>query len=80
MLYIGETKVTGDKRFELLKGPLPGDLTLRLTFIEATDAGLYECQISTSPKRSKIFKLNVVGMYVSSLINELKKLSFFSVV
>ena len=61
MLYIGETKVVDDKRFELLRGPVEGDLTLRLTFAEAADEGLYECQISTSPKRSKIFKLNVVG-------------------
>ncbi len=37
------------------------DFTLRLSFAERTDAGQYECQVSTDPKISKVFSLNVVG-------------------
>jgi neurotrimin len=61
MLYIGEVKFVNDERFELIKGSEVGDWTLRLSFADDSDAGDYECQISTSPKLSKMFKLNVVG-------------------
>jgi len=38
-----------------------GDFTLRLKFTSATDAGKFECQVSTNPKISQVFSLKVVG-------------------
>ena len=47
--------------------------TLRIRSAQVKDAGLYECQVSTEPKISKIYRLHVVGNYVLnnqlSLIN-----------
>jgi hypothetical protein len=39
----------------------PGDYTLRLKYSSAGDAGRLECQVSTSPKISQTFYLNVIG-------------------
>ena len=30
-------------------------------YVQMRDAGLYECQVSTEPKLSHVFMLNVVG-------------------
>ena len=38
-----------------------GDWTLKVRFVEAEDEGDFECQLSTSPKLSKTFRINVVG-------------------
>ena len=61
MLYIGDVKFVDDDRFELLPGNGYSDWTLRFRLIREADAGNYECQISTSPKLSQTFTLNVVG-------------------
>jgi hypothetical protein len=63
ILFIGDIKFVDDKRFDLLPSSGYGDWTLRIQFVAAEDDGNYECQISTSPKLSKIFHLSVVGEY-----------------
>ena len=40
-----------------------GDWTLKVRFVQAEDEGDFECQLSTSPKLSKTFRINVVGEY-----------------
>ena len=79
MLYIGSVKFVDDERFELLPGNGYGDWTLRFRLIRESDAGKYECQISTSPKLSQTFTLNVVGMYFNYLIkgNAVKEFFLF---
>lgn len=37
-----------------------GDWTLKVRFVQAEDEGDFECQLSTSPKLSKTFRINVV--------------------
>lgn len=66
MLYIGDVKFVDDDRFELLSGNGYGDWTLRFRLIREADAGSYECQISTSPKLSQTFTLNVVGKFTKA--------------
>ena len=71
MLYIGNNKFVHDNRFDLLPGNEDQedfytikrgvDLILRLRRVKAVDQGTFECQISTEPKLSKIFTLNVIG-------------------
>lgn len=61
MLYIGPVKFIDDTRFELLHGGGGGDWTLKVRFVQAEDEGDFECQLSTSPKLSKTFRINVVG-------------------
>ena len=38
-----------------------GQNTLKLKFTNASDAGDFECQVSTNPKISQVFELTVVG-------------------
>lgn len=63
-LFIGNEKYINDQRFELLSRRR-GQNTLKLKFTNASDAGNFECQVSTNPKISQVFKLNVVVPSVS---------------
>lgn len=37
------------------------DWVLQIKFVQPRDAGIYECQVSTEPRISENFHLNVVG-------------------
>jgi len=63
-LFIGHEKYINDQRFELVSRRR-GQNTLKLKFTNATDAGNFECQVSTSPKISQVFTLRVVVPSVS---------------
>ena len=62
-----------DDRFDLLPGNEGQDdystsrrgvnLILRLRMVKEEDRGNFECQVSTEPKLSKVFTLNVIGKY-----------------
>ena len=39
----------------------PNSKTLKVRFVTTEDAGIFECQVSTSPKLSHIFQLAVLG-------------------
>ena len=45
-----------------------GQNTLKLKFTNASDAGNFDCQVSTNPKISQIFKLNIIGFTRKNLI------------
>lgn len=36
---------------------------MQIKFPQLRDAGIYECQVSTEPKMSMAFRLNVVGKF-----------------
>ena len=65
-----------DDRFDLLPGNEGQDdystsrrgvnLILRLRMVKEEDRGNFECQVSTEPKLSKTFTLNVIGKYFGS--------------
>lgn len=63
-LFIGHVKYISDQRFELVSRRR-GQNTLKLKFSNASDAGNFECQVSTNPKISQVFKLTVVVPSVS---------------
>jgi len=63
-LFIGNEKYINDQRFELVSWRR-GHITLKLKFTNASDAGKFECQVSTSPKISQIYQLIVAVPSVS---------------
>lgn len=38
-------------------------LVLQVKYVQARDAGVYECQVGTEPKMSHFVQLNVVGQW-----------------
>ena len=63
-----------------------GQNTLKLKFTNASDAGNFDCQVSTNPKISQIFKLNIIGikcyfnwLYMSSFVYNLVNIAVPSV-
>lgn len=53
----------GDGRFQVLHPPNSDTWTLLLRGGRGSDSGQYECQISSEPKLSLVYQLNVVGIY-----------------
>ena len=47
-----------------------GQNTLKLKFTNASDAGNFDCQVSTNPKISQIFKLNIIGDIVCKISHQ----------
>jgi hypothetical protein len=52
-----------EDRYELISSR-HGRWTLKLKYVGREDAGKFECQVSTQPKLSKTYSLNVVGKNV----------------
>nr|XP_053631928.1 neurotrimin-like [Cherax quadricarinatus] len=60
VLTVGLFTYTTDDRFTALHSEGSDDWTLRIASAQISDSGTYECQISTEPKMSRAFKLQVV--------------------
>lgn len=52
-----------DDRFRIFLVEPTCTWTLQIKYVQPRDAGVYECQINTSPKMSHLVQLNVVGEY-----------------
>ena len=74
ILTTGLFTYTSDQRFSVVQRSMTeysssssitdGSLTdwvLQIKFVQPRDAGIYECQVSTEPRISENFHLNVVG-------------------
>ncbi|XP_055636949.1 zwei Ig domain protein zig-8-like [Toxorhynchites rutilus septentrionalis] len=60
ILTVGILTYTNDQRFQSLHSDGGDEWTLRITSPQQRDSGVYECQVSTEPKISQAFHLNVV--------------------
>lgn len=56
-----------DERFQSFYVENSGVWTLQIKYVQARDAGIYECQVSTEPKISARVHLHVVGKYFACL-------------
>ncbi|KAG8222164.1 hypothetical protein J437_LFUL000745 [Ladona fulva] len=63
ILTVGILTYTNDQRFQSLHSDGSDEWTLKVSSPQVRDSGTYECQVSTEPKISMAFKLNVVGEY-----------------
>lgn len=68
ILTVDRVTFIADERFNAfhtrpttIAGQQPTGWTLQIKYVQARDAGLYECQVSTEPKISARVNLHVVG-------------------
>ncbi|XP_044727654.1 limbic system-associated membrane protein-like [Chrysoperla carnea] len=60
ILTVGILTYTNDQRFQSLHSDGTDEWTLKVSSPQTRDTGTYECQVSTEPKISQAFRLNVV--------------------
>ena len=62
ILTVGESTFTTDQRFMARHNARTGEWTLVVKYVQERDAGIYECQIPSSPKpRAFPVNLNIIG-------------------
>lgn len=64
ILTVGILTYTNDQRFQSLHSDGSDEWTLKISSPQTRDTGTYECQVSTEPKISQEYKLNVVGEFL----------------
>jgi hypothetical protein len=67
ILTVGILTYTNDQRFQSLHSDGSDEWTLKVSSPQVRDSGTYECQVSTEPKISQAFRLNVVGELLNCL-------------
>ena len=63
LLTVGRYTYTSDQRFSAYHVPMTHFWQLRIRNVSHSDAGKYECQVSTTPPMGKIISLAVVGKF-----------------
>lgn len=61
ILSAGTLMYTSDLRFQVIHPDKSENWTLHIKSPQQRDSGVYECQVSTEPKMSLNYSLNVVG-------------------
>lgn len=61
ILTVDRYTFIADERFQAFLVESTDTWTLQVKYVQARDAGQYECQVSTEPKMSTFITLNVVG-------------------
>lgn len=61
IISAGPYVYTTDERFQPKHKEDSEEWFLEIKYVQQEDAGTYECQISTEPKKSLPFYLNVIG-------------------
>ena len=62
-MTIGILTYTNDQRYQALHTEGSDEWSLRISSAQTRDSGVFECQISTEPKISQSYRLNVVGRF-----------------
>lgn len=65
LLSVDSDTFVGDSRFQVIHPAHSNTWTLHLRGVRGSDDGEYECQVSSEPKMSLLYKLNVVGKSLS---------------
>lgn len=65
IMTIGILTYTNDQRYQAIHTEGSDEWSLRVTSPQPRDSGVYECQVSTEPKISQAYRLNVVGKFKS---------------
>ncbi|CAG0918272.1 unnamed protein product [Notodromas monacha] len=60
ILTVNNTTFISDARFGPIHMPQLASWALRIKYVDTNDAGFYECQISTTPKKSRSIELKIV--------------------
>ncbi|XP_022920013.1 limbic system-associated membrane protein isoform X2 [Onthophagus taurus] len=60
LLTVGLTTYSSDERFQAIHLQHSEDWTLQIKYVQARDAGVYECQVSSHPPTNIFIQLNVV--------------------
>lgn len=70
ILTVDRVTFIADERFHAYyassPGYQPGPWTLQIKYVQARDAGIYECQVSSEPKISARVHLHVVGELITT--------------
>lgn len=80
ILTVDRYTFIADDRFQAFLVEATDTWTLQIKYVQARDAGQYECQVSTEPKMSHFITLNVVGKFelVSIIVSLSINCLFFS--
>ncbi|CAO1405687.1 unnamed protein product [Diamesa tonsa] len=70
IMTIGILTYTNDQRYQALHTEGSDEWSLRITSPQTRDSGVYECQVSTEPKISQAYRLNVVVSKAKILGNQ----------
>lgn len=68
MLTVGLDTYTADDRFQAVHLERSSDWALQVRYVQLSDQGLYECQVSSDPKISYFVNLTVLGKYSETLV------------
>ena len=58
-----------DFAFQVIHPEKSENWTLQIKYAQFRDAGKYECQINSNPKKSKTFELSVIGKTLSQFLH-----------
>lgn len=61
ILTVDRLTFIADDRYQAFYADTTGMWTLQIKYVQARDAGMYECQVGTEPKVSARAHLHVVG-------------------
>lgn len=75
-MTIGILTYTNDQRYQALHTEGSDEWSLRISSAQTRDSGVFECQVSTEPKISQAYRLNVVGRFLKIFVLIMKGLHF----
>jgi hypothetical protein len=69
ILTVGRDTYASDQRFQVVHVDNSDAWTLQIGYPTQKDSGVYKCQVSTNPPKSRKILLNVLGKFSHKYIN-----------